>query len=162
MLKNQAVELEHAHHKILEAKVAALSEGGEAALQEAHQALQAANEKLFETTKKLNSADEERKTVKKLLRTTKFPAEFDTKVNMKKVKLDVMMPWITQQVTQYLGFEDEVVIGYVEARGLFPRGRRGLSWREDVASPLPSAGPRLSAGGACLVMKSTCVMKRGK
>jgi len=53
--------------------------------------------------------------MKKLLRTTKFPEEFETKVSMSKVKLDVMLPWISQKITQYLGFEDEVVVGYVEA-----------------------------------------------
>lgn len=36
-LKNQSVELQAAHHKALEAKVAALSEGGDALLHEANQ-----------------------------------------------------------------------------------------------------------------------------
>jgi len=56
--------------------------------------------------------------MKKLLKTTKFPEHFDTKVDMKKVNIDVMLPWITEQVSNYLGFEDEVVIGYIEARSL--------------------------------------------
>merc|ERR1719399_622413 len=54
--------------------------------------------------------------MKKLLKSTKFPPHFDTKVDMSKVKLEVMMPWITQQVTTYLGFEDEVVVGYIESQ----------------------------------------------
>ena len=27
-----------------------------------------------------------------------------------------MLPWIHQEVTKYLGFEDEVVIGYIESQ----------------------------------------------
>lgn len=78
--------------------------------------------------------------MKKLLKSTKFPPHFDRKVDMRKVflshspifpvshtasflymavflrqvKLEVMMPWITQQVEKHLGFQDEVVVGYVE------------------------------------------------
>ncbi|KAL1929361.1 hypothetical protein VTP01DRAFT_1499 [Rhizomucor pusillus] len=49
---------------------------------------------------------------KKLLKSMKFPPEFDEKVDMKKVKLDVMRPWISQRITELLGFEDEVVIDF--------------------------------------------------
>lgn len=31
---------------------------------------------------------------------------------MKKVKLDVIKPWITTRITELLGFEDELVIGF--------------------------------------------------
>ena len=54
--------------------------------------------------------------MKKLMKTTKFPEHFDTKVDMKKVNIDVMLPWITEQVSGYQRFEDEVVIGYIEVR----------------------------------------------
>ena len=37
--------------------------------------------------------------MKKLLKSTKFPPHFDTKVDMGKVQMDVMMPWVTQQVS---------------------------------------------------------------
>ena len=40
----------------------------------------------------------------------KFPVVYDTKVDMTKVNLDIMRPWITKRVTELLGFEDEVVI----------------------------------------------------
>jgi len=50
---------------------------------------------------------------KKLIRLTKFPPEFDIKVDMKKVKFDVIKPWISQKITALLGFEDEVLIGYI-------------------------------------------------
>ena len=54
--------------------------------------------------------------MKKLLRTTPFPAHFNEKVDMKKVQLDAMLPWISQEVSKYLGFEDDVVVGYVETQ----------------------------------------------
>lgn len=66
---------------------------------------------------------------KKLMKSMKFPKEFDTKVptcfltvahdphvsqvDTKKVKLEVITPWISGKVTDLLGFEDEVVIGYI-------------------------------------------------
>ncbi|KAG5513542.1 hypothetical protein PMAC_000974 [Pneumocystis sp. 'macacae'] len=49
---------------------------------------------------------------KKLLRNTKFPDEFSIKVDMDKVNLSVMKPWITQKVIDLLGFEDDVVINF--------------------------------------------------
>jgi len=48
----------------------------------------------------------------KLLRTTKFPAEFSQKVDMRKVNLAVMRPWMVKEVTKLIGFEDEVVVEY--------------------------------------------------
>ena len=53
---------------------------------------------------------------KKLLKSTKFPDSFSTKVDMSKVKMEAMLPWITTEVAKYLGFEDEVVIGYIESQ----------------------------------------------
>ncbi|PWY98515.1 hypothetical protein BCV70DRAFT_201826 [Testicularia cyperi] len=47
-----------------------------------------------------------------LLRSIKFPANFDCKVDMRKVELAVFKPWISQTVTELLGFEDEVVLEY--------------------------------------------------
>lgn len=32
---------------------------------------------------------------------------------MKKVNVDTIKPWVTQKITEILGFEDDVVIGYV-------------------------------------------------
>ncbi|KAG4305843.1 hypothetical protein PORY_000753 [Pneumocystis oryctolagi] len=49
---------------------------------------------------------------KKLLKNTKFPDEFSVKVDMDKVNLSVMKPWITQKVIDLLGFEDDVVINF--------------------------------------------------
>ncbi|KAI7869984.1 serine/arginine repetitive matrix 1-like protein [Spinellus fusiger] len=49
---------------------------------------------------------------KKLLKTMTFPSEFLVKVDMSKVNLDVIKPWISNRITQLLGFEDEVVIDF--------------------------------------------------
>lgn len=47
-----------------------------------------------------------------LLRKLKFPPSFDTKVDMTKVQLSVIKPWISHRVTELLGFEDDVVLEY--------------------------------------------------
>jgi len=36
-----------------------------------------------------------------------------TQVDMSKVKLDVIKPWITTKITQILGMEDDVVVEFV-------------------------------------------------
>ncbi|EIE88227.1 hypothetical protein RO3G_12938 [Rhizopus delemar RA 99-880] len=52
---------------------------------------------------------------KKLLKTMSFPPEFDQKVDMKKVNFDVINPWISNKITELLGFEDEVVSDYASS-----------------------------------------------
>ncbi|XP_062210733.1 uncharacterized protein LOC133912153 [Phragmites australis] len=49
----------------------------------------------------------------KLLKSQKFPPELDHLVDMTKVKMDVMKPWIATRVTELLGFEDEVLINFI-------------------------------------------------
>lgn len=44
-----------------------------------------------------------------LLKTTKFPSAFKVPVDMTKVSMPVMRPWIAEKVEELLGFEDEVV-----------------------------------------------------
>ncbi|KAL9127300.1 MAG: hypothetical protein Q9217_003787 [Psora testacea] len=46
----------------------------------------------------------------KLLKSTKFPAEFSQKVDMKKVNVEVMKKWIAGKISEILGSEDDVVI----------------------------------------------------
>jgi len=41
----------------------------------------------------------------------KFANSFSEKVDMKKVNVEIMSRWITEKITEILGFEDEVVIG---------------------------------------------------
>mmetsp|Transcript_20803 Transcript_20803/g.34275 ORF Transcript_20803/g.34275 Transcript_20803/m.34275 type:complete len:626 (+) Transcript_20803:35-1912(+) len=50
---------------------------------------------------------------KKLLQTTKFPEIYSSKVDFAKVNLEVIKPWITKRITEILGFEDDVLIGYI-------------------------------------------------
>jgi len=50
---------------------------------------------------------------RKLIESTAFPTEFEKKVDMKKVKLDTIKPWIAKQVTEILKFEDDVLINYI-------------------------------------------------
>ena len=49
----------------------------------------------------------------KLINKLKFPKIYDTKVDTKKVLLPVLKPWITDKITNLLGFEDDVVINLV-------------------------------------------------
>ncbi|MCJ1478486.1 hypothetical protein MMC13_007166 [Lambiella insularis] len=46
----------------------------------------------------------------KLLKQTKFPAEFTKKVDMQKVNVEVMKKWIAGKISEILGNEDDVVI----------------------------------------------------
>ncbi|CAO3652543.1 unnamed protein product [Cunninghamella echinulata] len=41
-----------------------------------------------------------------------FPPEFDQKIDIKKVNLDVMKPWISNRITQILGLEDDVIVDF--------------------------------------------------
>ncbi|CAF4869197.1 unnamed protein product, partial [Rotaria socialis] len=50
---------------------------------------------------------------KKLLKQMKFPDNIETKVDMSKINLDIMKPWITRRLEELLGLEDDVVIEYV-------------------------------------------------
>ncbi|KAG6816426.1 hypothetical protein H0H93_008080, partial [Arthromyces matolae] len=74
------------------------------------------------------SADQDRRFSDKelkLLKSMKFPAEFEKKVDMRKVNIAVIRPWIAKKIVELVGFEDEVVIEY--AMGLL----------EDQSQPTP-------------------------
>lgn len=45
----------------------------------------------------------------RLLRTTKFPPEFNTKVDMKKVNQPVIKKWVSDEIARILENEDDVV-----------------------------------------------------
>ncbi|XP_012066964.1 serine/arginine repetitive matrix protein 1 isoform X4 [Jatropha curcas] len=49
----------------------------------------------------------------KLLKSQKFAPELEHLVDMRKVKMDVIRPWIANRVTELLGFEDEVLINFI-------------------------------------------------
>ncbi|CAD5206141.1 unnamed protein product [Bursaphelenchus okinawaensis] len=50
---------------------------------------------------------------KKLMKQMKFENSLEQKVDMSKVNLDVLKPWITAKLNQLLGMEDEVLINMV-------------------------------------------------
>lgn len=50
---------------------------------------------------------------KKLLKTMKFEQVLETKVDLSKVNIEVIKPWITAKLNDILGIEDDVVIEYV-------------------------------------------------
>jgi serine/arginine repetitive matrix protein 1 len=45
----------------------------------------------------------------RLLRTTKFPPEFNLKVDMKKVNIQLIKAWVTEEIARILKSEDDVV-----------------------------------------------------
>ncbi|KAL3625771.1 hypothetical protein CASFOL_030300 [Castilleja foliolosa] len=49
----------------------------------------------------------------KLLKSQKFAPELENLVDMTKVTMDVMRPWIAKRVTELIGFEDEVLINFI-------------------------------------------------
>ncbi|KAK4070335.1 hypothetical protein Trihar35433_4802 [Trichoderma harzianum] len=46
----------------------------------------------------------------RLMKSTKFPTEFNQKVDMQKVNLQVIKKWIANKISEILGSEDDVVI----------------------------------------------------
>ena len=49
----------------------------------------------------------------RLLRTTKFPSEFNQKVDMRKVNVQLIKAWVTEEITRILKNDDDVVIELV-------------------------------------------------
>jgi serine/arginine repetitive matrix protein 1 len=47
---------------------------------------------------------------KKLIAKTKFPPEFDTKVDLTKVEINPIRQWIARRVTELLETEDDIII----------------------------------------------------
>ncbi len=50
---------------------------------------------------------------KKLLRQMKFEESLNTKIDLSRVKMDVMKPWIAKRVADFLGIEDDVVVEFI-------------------------------------------------
>ena len=50
---------------------------------------------------------------KKLLKTMKFEDNLVKKVDMSKVKMDVLKPWITKRIYEMLKMEDDVVVEFI-------------------------------------------------
>ncbi|XP_024386347.1 uncharacterized protein [Physcomitrium patens] len=51
--------------------------------------------------------------MKKLLKSQKFAPELDVMIDTSKVQMDVIKPWVAIRVTELLGFEDEVLINFI-------------------------------------------------
>lgn len=48
-----------------------------------------------------------------MLKTMKFEDNLGVKVDMSKVKVDVLKPWITKRVYELLKVEDDVVVEFI-------------------------------------------------
>ncbi|KAK3892034.1 hypothetical protein Pcinc_004003 [Petrolisthes cinctipes] len=65
---------------------------------------------------------------KKLMKEMKFAESLAKKVDMTKIRLEVVKPWVTEKITNILGMEDDVVIEYVfnqleaEKQVMMPKG----------------------------------------
>eukprot|EP00927_Polykrikos_kofoidii_P057392 TRINITY_DN51515_c0_g1_i1.p1 TRINITY_DN51515_c0_g1~~TRINITY_DN51515_c0_g1_i1.p1 ORF type:complete len:207 (+),score=42.10 TRINITY_DN51515_c0_g1_i1:77-697(+) len=64
------------------------------------------------STDQVKCANAESKLINELQKKGRFPPHFSQKVNMSKVSMDVMTPWITRRVTELLGFEDDIAVDY--------------------------------------------------
>lgn len=62
--------------------------------------------------------------LRKLAADGQFPSSFDQKVDMGKVNLEVMRPWVAERVEALLGFEDDVVVEYVNGMLEDPENRQ--------------------------------------
>ena len=47
------------------------------------------------------------------MRTMKFPAEYQTKVDLKSVNWEAIKGWVAKRATELLGVEDEVLVAYI-------------------------------------------------
>jgi len=56
--------------------------------------------------------DTDKKLVEQMEKKKQFPAHFSESVDMKKVSLDVIKPWIRKRICELMGLEDDIVIEY--------------------------------------------------
>lgn len=50
---------------------------------------------------------------KKLLKSMRFADGLEKKVDMNKVNVETLKPWISQRITELLGIEDDVLVEFV-------------------------------------------------
>jgi serine/arginine repetitive matrix protein 1 len=55
----------------------------------------------------------DRKIFTKMEKSGFFAPILETKVDLKKVNIDIMSKWVTERIVQLLGFEDEIVINLI-------------------------------------------------
>eukprot|EP00397_Hematodinium_sp_SG-2012_P059614 GEMP01076638.1.p1 GENE.GEMP01076638.1~~GEMP01076638.1.p1 ORF type:complete len:215 (+),score=46.00 GEMP01076638.1:70-645(+) len=56
--------------------------------------------------------DADKKMVEQMEKKKQFPAHFSESVNMKKVSMDVLTPWIRRRIVELMAIEDDIVIEY--------------------------------------------------
>mmetsp|Transcript_90206 Transcript_90206/g.160670 ORF Transcript_90206/g.160670 Transcript_90206/m.160670 type:complete len:238 (-) Transcript_90206:79-792(-) len=76
-------------------------------------------------TDQVKHVNAEQKLIKQLTKDKKFPEHYSKKVDMSKVSMDVMKPWITKRITELLGFEDDIVVDFCVAQ-LHEPGEKGM------------------------------------
>lgn len=47
------------------------------------------------------------------IKSTKFPKHFSEKVDLRKVNISVLRPWVAEKVTELIKVEDDIVVEYV-------------------------------------------------
>ena len=62
---------------------------------------------------------------KKLLKTRKWPKEFNKKVDLSKVEMSVIEKWIEDKIEDILGFDDEIVVNLAVAE-LTKKNEKGI------------------------------------
>ncbi|OLP98121.1 Serine/arginine repetitive matrix protein 1 [Symbiodinium microadriaticum] len=67
----------------------------------------------------------EQKIIKEMQKNKRFPDHYAQKVDISKVSMDVMKPWIAKRITEMLGFEDDIVVDFCVAQ-LSEPGDKGL------------------------------------
>jgi len=78
----------------------------------------------------------------KLLSSMQFPAEYSQRVDVNKVKLEVLKPWIVSRIRDMLGFDDEVVADLVVNTLEQHSGAGGKDVRGGASALTPPLDPR--------------------
>jgi hypothetical protein len=96
----------------------------------------------------------------KRLKATKFPPEFDKKVDIEKVNIDLMKKWIANRITTILGDEDDIVVetcyNLIEQNQFVSKPTVGTAKRlltpaaQDQRNPNPAHGLPQQGHGAFL------------
>ena len=84
---------------------------------------------------------------RKLLKSMKFPKEFETKLDLRHVNWEAMKGWIAKRVTELLGVEDEVLIAYIFEQ---------LEGKQVSHQLFQSAGEYNMPHGSCSVSLACC------
>jgi len=53
---------------------------------------------------------------KKILKSENLPQEYETPIDISKIVLEPIKMWVERRVTEILGFEDDIVIGIINAQ----------------------------------------------